>query len=166
MSTIDERALVILAATPATIRALLAGVDDAPATPPEWGPREIVAHLLDAEGIAFVERIERIIAGERPYIRSIDPPARLAAGGYFERTLTDLLDALAEARRVNLGWLSGLSGASLARTGEHDHAGPISAVDIVHQWAYHDLQHLRQLAGALQAPLVPRMGNTRKFYDV
>lgn len=166
MSLIDERALAIIAATPAALRALLAGTNDAPPAPPDWGAREIIAHLVDAEGIAFVERIERIIGEERPYIRSIDPPARLADGGYLERPLTDLLDVLAEMRAAHIPWLRRLDDVALVRTGDHDHAGPISAADIVHQWAYHDLQHLRQLAEALQAPLVPRMGNTRLFYDV
>lgn len=166
MSAIDERALAIIANTPATLGALLAGAEDAPAGGQVWGPREIIAHLLDAEGIAFVERLERIIAEERPYIRSIDPPARLAAGGYLDRPLGDLLDALTSARAAHVPWLRRLGDDALARTGEHDHAGPISAANIVHQWAYHDLQHLRQLAEAMQAPLVPGMGNTRRFYDV
>jgi hypothetical protein len=50
------------------------------------------------------------------------------------------------------------------RRGEHDTAGEISALDIVHQWAYHDLMHLKQIESMLQAGLIERMGNTQLFY--
>jgi hypothetical protein len=39
-------------------------------------------------------------------------------------------------------------------------------VDLAHQWAAHDVTHLRQLALMLQTHLAPLMGRTRMFYDV
>jgi hypothetical protein len=58
-----------------------------------------------------------------------------------------------------------LTPTELRRIGEHDQAGQISIEEIIHQWAYHDLMHLKQIASMLQAPLVEGMGNTRRFYD-
>ena len=52
------------------------------------------------------------------------------------------------------------------RGGQAHEAGEITAEDIAHQWAYHDLMHIKQNASILQAGLIGRMGNTRKFYDV
>ena len=39
-------------------------------------------------------------------------------------------------------------------------------IDIAHQWAAHDMAHLRQVALMLQQQLAPLMGATRGFYDV
>ncbi len=167
MSAIDERALAVIASTPLVLTAMLQGQRDELA--PEggvWGAREIVAHLVDADGIAFVERITRIVSEERPYIRSIDPGARLVAGGYLELSAVALVEELAQLRSERVAWLRTLDPAALDRCGEHDHAGDITARNIIHQWAYHDLQHLGQLSEALQTPLIPQMGNTRRFYDV
>jgi hypothetical protein len=63
-------------------------------------------------------------------------------------------------------WLGQLSPHELARTGEHDQVGEIRVLDIAHQWAAHDMVHLRQIALMLQSHLAPLMGATRGFYDV
>jgi hypothetical protein len=80
--------------------------------------------------------------------------------------LPDLLDQLERQRAEHVPWLSGLTSEQLARAGEHDEAGEIHVVDLAHQWAAHDVTHLRQLALMLQAHLAPLMGRTRMFYDV
>jgi hypothetical protein len=59
-----------------------------------------------------------------------------------------------------------LSEQELARNGEHDEVGEICVSDIAHQWAAHDVSHLRQIALMIQQHLAPLMGNTRGFYDV
>jgi DinB family protein len=151
------------------LRALLAGLPAAVLDVPNaegWSLKDIVAHLVDAEGIAFVERISRMLADERPLIVSIDPPARLLAGGYAARDLTGLLAELESARDQHATWLSTLTPAQLQRPGEHDVVGELRVIDIVHQWAAHDMAHLRQVALMLQEHLAPLMGATRAFYDV
>lgn len=168
-TSVDPIAIDLLARTPATLRTLLSGLPLALLAAPNpegWSLKDIVAHLHDVESVAFVERIERMLREERPFIRSIDPPARLAAGGYAARGLDELLDDLELQRREHAIWLSGLTADELARTGEHDEVGEIRVADIAHQWAAHDVTHLRQIALMLQQHLAPKMGNTRGFYDV
>ena len=169
MAGIDASALVILEETPEALRKLMERVPGETATEPRddgWSARDALGHVLDVEEGVIPVRIRRIVEEERPYIRSIDAPARLDAGGYRTRTVASLLDELAERRQVNVAWLSTLTDVQLARAGDHDEAGEITASDIAHQWAYHDLMHLKQIASTLQEGLVERMGNTRKFYDV
>ena len=132
--------------------------------PEGWSVKDVVAHLHDAEGIAFTERIRRMLEEDIPAIESIDPPWRLEQGGYAARTLLDLLDDLARRRSTHVPWLESLTAEQLARTGAHDTAGTITPRDVVHQWAFHDLAHLRQIMEMLQADLVPGMGSTRTFY--
>ena len=82
-----EEAIALVAGTPAVVRSILAvgprsGLGRARGT--SWGARQVLEHLIDVEGIAFRERIGRIVTEEDPFIRSIDPPARLEAGGYAQ----------------------------------------------------------------------------------
>ncbi len=167
--SIDPAAKAVIGSTPRVLRMLLEGLPwtlvEAP-NPEGWSLKDIVAHLHDAESIAFVERIQRMLHENRPFIRSIDPPARLASGGYAERGLAELLDDLDRQRAEHLSWLEALTEDQLARAGEHDTVGEIRVIDIAHQWAAHDMAHLRQIAHMIQAHLAPLMGNTRGFYDV
>jgi dienelactone hydrolase len=168
-TTLDPSALAVIARTPAVLRALLADLPTDLIERPNdegWSLKDIVAHLVDAEGIAFSERISRMLAEERPTISSIDPPARLREGGYAVRTADDLLDELERQRREHVPWLSGLTPQQLARSGQHDQVGEIHPIDIAHQWAAHDMAHLRQIALMIQQHLAPLMGATREFYDV
>ena len=164
----DERNLDLLAAIPAAMRSLAvefkaSPVSAAPRDP--WGVKECVAHVLDVAEIAFVSRIGRIVNEDNPYIRSIDPPARVEAEGYLLRPIESLLDELDERRARDLAWLRTIPRESFARTGTHDEAGTLSAADIANYWAFHDLTHLRQAAKALQDELMARLGNTRLFIE-
>ena len=166
--SIDATALELIASTPAVLRALLASLPMevvlAP-NPEGWSLKDIVAHLHDAESIAFSQRIQRMLDEDRPFVHSIDPPARLEAGGYAGRGLSELLEDLARLRAEHVPWLIGLSQDQLGRAGEHDRVGEITVSDVAHQWAAHDMAHLRQIGFMLQTHLAPLMGNTRSFYD-
>ena len=166
---IEPQALHILTSTPAALRDLVATHDAAALDDPVdegWSVRHVVAHVLDVEDVIYADRIARILGEDRPFIRSIDPLARMRERGLLDRDVADLLDELAARRGPALAGLRALTEQQLERGGDHDEAGPITVSDLVHQWAYHDLMHLKQAASILQSPLVGRMGNTRKFYDL
>ena len=156
----------MLASTPYVLRSLMPALEQSTAQDEGWSAKDVVAHLVDAETVAFAERIRRIVDEDDPFIESIDPPRRLLEGGYSERSLAELLDELAQLRSANLAVVQALPPEQLARTGQHDEAGKITLEGIIHQWAYHDLMHLSQVASILQQPLVTRMGNTRRFYGL
>ena len=158
----------VIAGTPAVVRSILDAVPPSSLGSPaegEWGARQVLEHLIDVEGIAFRERIGRIVSEDNPFIRSIDPPARLQDGGYAELPLEELLDRFAALRRESIEWLKALSPEQLERTGTHDEAGTIGAGELVHYWACHDLLHLRQLFSALQARMLPHIGNMHLFLE-
>jgi hypothetical protein len=166
---IDPAALSLIRTTPGVLRALLAALPLEVVLEPNpegWSLKDIAAHLLDVEGIAFRERITRMLTEERPLIQSIDPPARLLAGVYASRMLGELLDDLERMRSEDAAWLAGFSEEQLQRAGEHEAVGEIRVIDIAHQWAAHDMAHLRQIGHMVQSYLAPLMGNTRGFYDV
>ncbi|HYY88306.1 MAG TPA: DinB family protein [Chloroflexota bacterium] len=166
---IDPVALRIVEQTPAVLRGLLAGLPPALLQAPNdegWSLTDIVAHLHDVENGVMVERIQRLLHEERPFIPSIDPPARLRAGGYAGRTVDELVGDLERLRRAHAAWLTNLAPDEIARGGEHEEVGEIRVADLAHQWAAHDMTHLRQIAFMIQQYLAPLMGNTRAFYDV
>jgi hypothetical protein len=164
---IEPSALVILRRTPFLLRALLADLDPEVlhrSNPEGWSIKDIVAHMHDAEDIAFVARVRRMLEEETPFIASIDPPARLREGGYANRTFDELLDDLASRRAAHAAWVAALTSEDLARPGCHDTAGTVTPAAIIHQWAFHDLAHTRQIMEMLQAGFTPGMANTRTFY--
>ena len=166
---INPAALAILRSTPATLRSLVAGVPDETLLAPiddGWSVRDVIAHLVDTNSGVIVARMRRIVQEDNPYIHSIDAPGRLDEGGYRQRSVASLLDELTRAREEELAWVLAQPLEALERLGQHDEAGPISAMDQVHQWAWHDLDHFKQALEILKQPLPPRMGNTRKFYDI
>lgn len=162
-----QEALAIVASTPAVAAVILQGLPSFALEPSGdvWGARQVLEHLIDVEGIAFTERIGRIVDEDNPFIRSIDPPARLVQGGYSSESLPNLLERFAELRMQNITWVQGLPPESLERTGTHDRAGEISAGGLVHYWACHDLLHLRQLLSALQSHMAPHIGNMHRFLE-
>jgi len=167
--SIAPAALTVIRSTPRVLSALLRELPHEVVQAPNdegWSLKDIVAHLHDAESIAFVERITRVLDEDHPSIHSIDPPARLLAGGYATRDLAELLHDLAQLRAEHAAWLASLTAEQLQRAGQHDTAGEIRVSDIAHQWAAHDMAHVRQIARMIQEYLAPLMGNTRGFYDV
>jgi hypothetical protein len=163
---IDEGVFAVVSATAELLRAfyaeLPAGVLN-DAVDAGWSPLHVLGHLLDTEDV-IVGRMRRIVEEERPFIRSIDAPARLIESGYLQRDVEILLRDFAKRRAEGIAWLRSMSPAQLARLGEHDEVGEISAADHAHQWAFHDLMHLKQAATMLQTRLERGMGNTHRFY--
>jgi hypothetical protein len=171
-----EAALTIIGRTPAVLRGLVDALEPpvleggpAPTVHRGWGPRQVAEHLLDVEEIAFMDRVRRLVgagvSGERPYIRSIDPPARLVEGGYAARTLENLLVEFEQRRAGDVAWLRSLSAGALDSQGEHDRAGTFAARDLIHYWACHDLLHLGQIVRGLQDTLAPYAGNLTMFFE-
>jgi hypothetical protein len=175
-----EAALTIIGRTPAVLRGLVDALDapllEAGSRPDGganggrgWGPRQVAEHLLDVEDIAFMDRLRRVVdggvSGELPYIRSIDPPARLVEGGYAARSLEDLLAGLEQRRDRDVAWLRSLPAEALDSQGEHDRAGMFAVRDLIHYWACHDLLHLRQVVRGLQDSLAPFAGNLTMFFE-
>jgi hypothetical protein len=175
-----EAALTIIGRTPAVLRGLVDALEppvlEAGSRPAGaltgskgWGPRQVAEHLVDVEDIAFMDRVRRLVnagvSGEQPYIRSIDPPARLVEGGYAARTLENLLVELEQRRAGDVVWLRSLPAGALDSQGEHDRAGIFAARDLIHYWACHDLLHLRQIVRGLQDSLAPYAGNLTVFFE-
>ena len=157
-----ELALGVLAGAPAALDALLAPLPPggwiwSPA-PGEWSPQDVLAHLLHVETAVIPVRVRRMIEADGAPLASSAPAAE--AG-----TPEEMLTAWRAAREQNLAFLRTLTPTQLAQGGVHPRYGRISAREHITEWAYHDLEHLRQLQATLEALLYPAIGGFRALYS-
>ena len=160
-------ALDIYASTPATLQALLAGLaDDVTSRPADedWSPRDVVVHLTSLDPFSMVGRVRAILEQDDPIIPDLDEQEVLERSGLRDRPLDDVLDQMARQRADALVWLRALTPAQLARAGRHSAAGPLSAGDIIHHKAWHDLQHIQQICRMLSGPLDAGSGAMRRYH--
>lgn len=164
--TIDtyELALDILASTPAMLDALLQPLPPAmwtrsPAAG-EWSPREVLAHMLHVETAVIPVRVRRMLAEDGASLATSEP----ASASAQPASALEMLAAWRSARADNLAFLRTLTPVQLAQGGQHPRYGRISAREHIVEWAYHDLEHLRQLHATIEALLYPAIGGFHALY--
>jgi hypothetical protein len=141
----------VLRRTPATLRALLDGLDEpwvrGTEGPETFSPFDVVGHLIDGEETDWIPRA-RIILARGPDLR-FDPYDRFR---HFARnagrSLASLLDEFARLREANLELLGGweLTERELDLPGEHPSLGRVTLRQLLAAWVVHDLGHLAQVA--------------------
>jgi hypothetical protein len=88
-----------------------------------------------------------------------------AERGDSERDSEVLIAEFLEERERGLRFISGLDVAACAGTGFHPVVGELSAWDLLHEWIYHDREHLAQILRVTRSLVWPAMGNARRFSD-
>jgi hypothetical protein len=156
-----ERALDVLAGTPPVLSAIVSSLprsaqDERP-TEGAWSPREVLAHLLHAEKTAFAPRVKRASQEDHLQYEQAAPPP--PPGDPREMS-----NQWADARVENLKWLRGLTPEQRAHVVHHPRYGEVSVDTYVAEWAYHDLDHLRQILAVLAADLYPHIGPFQTLY--
>ena len=64
---------------------------------------------------------------------------------------TDAFDHFEEQRESNIEFLRGLPASAAERRAMHPRVGPITLGEMLHEWALHDLGHIRQIAELVRA---------------
>lgn len=161
----------LLARTPATLRALLAGIDQRLARgnegPDTFSPFDVVGHLIDGEETDWMTRAQLILAqGADPRFEPYDRFRHRARN--TGRTLGSLLDEFARLRAANLDLLRSwrLSDQQLALTGIHPEFGPVTLRQLLAAWVVHDLGHLAQVARVMAKQYRNDVGPWAKFEPV
>jgi DinB superfamily len=164
-----ESVFAILGSTPEKLRR---EVRDTPLwdlkkwpAPGKWSIEEILAHLADVEQVGMRERVEAIITEDRPVLEPFDQEKRAVELHYNRIDPKASLASLTSQRSANVKWLQKLRPAQLRRVGIHQSVGEVSVLDFLHEWAFHDLGHLKQILKVKRYGLFPKMGNTQKFYQ-
>ncbi|MEO6653961.1 MAG: DinB family protein [Ilumatobacteraceae bacterium] len=151
--------------TPTVLRSLLAPFDDdalnARPEPGEWCVREVIGHLIATDTAAFADRIAAILAGD-PDIGSFDPWAAINARDFTDGPLDDLLAEFEAVRTRSVQFVRSLSDSDLTATARYGANGDFAAADFVHEWPYHDQEHLRQILANLQGRYMPHLTDTMR----
>jgi DinB superfamily len=165
------RGIEQLEATPDILRLLLepltAGEAEWKPGPDRFSIGEVLEHLSHVEGHCFRLRVERMIAEENPQLEPYDPEVYAAAGAYSGRNAEDSFDHFEDQRLDNLEFLRNLPGEAAGRAGVHGRLGPITVAQLVSEWAFHDLGHIRQIAEIIRAlKYYPHMGPFQTQYKI
>ncbi|HLZ29482.1 MAG TPA: DinB family protein [Chloroflexota bacterium] len=158
-----ERAIDILAGTPPVLAAIVSNLPrsatDQRPSERAWSPREVLAHLLHAETVAMGPRVLR--ASQENNLRFENLAGQAPAPPGEPRQMSN---DWADARSANLVWLRKLTPEQRAHVVHHQRFGEITVETYVAEWAYHDLDHLRQILSVLAADLYPHIGSFQELY--
>jgi len=80
------------------------------------------------------------------------------------KSLNVLLEEFDATRCKAASFVAGLKQPDLSRGGIHPKLGLIRVENLLHEWIYHDLNHLRQIAANIQHFLWDSLGNLKSFY--
>ena len=145
--------LGLLAATPGILRGMTCELtaDDA-----QWKPgpdrfsvAEVMAHLSHSEGHCYRTRVERILAELEPELEPDE--ASMYLDLYRGRVAETELRQFEEQRAENVAFLGSLPAEAGLRGARHKEAGRITLAQMLHEWALHDLGHVRQVAEIARA---------------
>ena len=85
----------------------------------------------------------------------------MEASGLLGAATEGLLATLAELRVADVPWYEGLTDEQLERTGVHSVGGEVTVANILNHAAYHDAQHLGQIARLIEVAAHAGRGNMR-----
>lgn len=145
--------LELLDSTPDVLRGLMSELTDEDA---RWKPAEdrfsiaeVLAHLSHSEGHCYRMRLDRFLSEERPEFEPDD--AQMYLDRYRNADPEDAFDHFEEQREDNVEYLRGLPASAGDRKAIHKEYGEITLSQMLHEWALHDLGHIRQIAELVRA---------------
>src|SRR5947209_12685765 len=145
--------LGLLEETPGIIRGLMRELSHEDAAwkpaPDRFSVAEVLAHLSHSEGHCYRMRVDRFLNEEMPEFEPDD--AQMYLDLYREADAEDSFDHFEEQRDTNMDFLRTLPRAAGERRAMHKEAGEITLQQMLHEWAMHDLGHIRQIAELVRA---------------
>ena len=152
--------LDLLASTPAILRGLMAGLAEADAVwkpaPDRFSVAEVLAHLTLSETHCYRARVDLMLEQDRPRLAADD--ASLHYAEYAGRDPEEDFAHFEEQRETNVEFLRRLPRGAGTRIGVHETLGEFTLNQMLHEWAIHDLGHIRQVAELVRARLLAGAG--------
>src|SRR4051812_10925775 len=159
----------LLEATPGVLRGLMTELSEEDArwkpAPDRFSIAEVLSHLSHSEGHCYRLRLDRFMAEEMPELEPDD--AQMHLDVYRNADPEEDFAHFEEQRETNVEMLRGLSPEAGARKALHKAAGEITLAQMLHEWALHDLGHIRQIAELVRArKYLPGAGPLGADYDL
>jgi len=162
------KGLAILEQTPAVLAAMISptSAEDRawrPA-PSRWSIDQVLAHLADSEVNNFNRRLRAMAAGGTPLLPVYDQEGAVSPADFDG---TEELAKLRDRRRETIEWLHTLPTKVLESDGRHGEIGRITFGELLNEFAFHDLGHIRQIAELVRARVYyDSIGAFRKYFTV
>lgn len=145
--------LQILEATPEILRALMSELTEEDArwkpAPDRFSVAEVLAHISHSEGHCYRSRLDLFLAEDLPYFESDD--AQMHLDLYRNGDPEEDFGHFEDQRETNLELLRDLPATAGSRKARHEVFGEITLANMLHEWALHDLGHIRQIAELVRA---------------
>jgi hypothetical protein len=145
--------LDLLEATPAILRGLMSEIsgEDARWKPAEdrFSIAEVLSHLSHSEDHCYRARVDRFLSEEMPEFEPDDAQMHLEV--YKNAEPEKDFGHFKDQREKNIELLRGLPADAGNRKALHRAAGEITLSQMLHEWALHDLGHIRQIAELVRA---------------
>lgn len=145
--------LDLLEATPAIVRGLMSEISEEDA---RWKPAEdrfsiaeVLSHLSHSEGHCYRARVDRFLNEEMPELEPDDAQMHLEV--YKNADPEEDFGHFEDQRESNIEFLRGLPAEAGNRKALHRAAGEITLSQMLHEWALHDLGHIRQISELVRA---------------
>src|ERR1041385_8509033 len=153
MSGDELPCLDLLDSTPGILRGLMSGLSEEDArwkpAPDRFSIAEVLAHLSHSEGHCYRLRVDRFLSEERPELEPDDAQFHLDL--YRNADPEDAFDHFEEQRETNVEYLRDLPPGAGQRLANHLAVGEITLAQMLHEWALHDLGHIRQITELVRA---------------
>jgi hypothetical protein len=108
----------------------------------DWGPTEVVRHLIAVEAEVWQARLARVAAEDDPQWSWTEPGL---APGFDGAGLDEILAAFAAARATTTATIRALDDAGWARHGTHATYGRLDVEGLLRIAIDHDASHLEQI---------------------
>ncbi len=145
--------LDLLKVTPEILRGLITELTEEDArwkpAPGRFSVAEVLAHLSHSEGHCYRMRLDRFMAETRPEFEPDD--AQMYLDLYRDADPKDAFDHFEEQRENNIEFLRNLPAGAGDRLALHKDYGEITMSQMLNEWAFHDLGHIRQIAELARA---------------
>ena len=131
---------------PVLLARVVGDVEAAGRRPPpgEWGPAEVVRHLIAVEVEVLQSRLAQVMAEDDPHWSWTEPSL---APGFDDAPVEAILAAFAQARAVTAATVRALDDDGWARFGTHATYGRLDVEGLLRIAIDHDADHLRGLGG-------------------
>jgi hypothetical protein len=132
--------------------------------PGTWCIKQVIGHLIEEDQRDFVGRMQLMLEepGATLFITDQDEVARKRHD--CDKRLHDLLAEFDFVRTSSIAFVKNVKLTDLDRTGVHSKIGRIRIGELLHEWIYHDFNHVKQISGNVQHVLRDHLGNMQRFY--
>lgn len=123
-----------------------------------------MGHLTEEDKRDFVGRIQMMLHQAEPQLNVNDQDRVARERHDCDQDIFKLLYEFAVVRSASVAFVESLTSADLERAGVHPKIGIICVRELLHEWLYHDLNHIKQVEGNTQQLLWNQLGNMQAFY--